>query len=306
MRISSLNQKVLPDIAPGTSFRFLVTGHVYGTPVCRVPEKPGRTRVFPAASLLANIDHCNALQPAFVALLGDTVIAPVKSNKTIFRQSVAERIQSPIFHAPGNHDYFRSPRSDRQEKEKQHQRFFGPTRSWFRLADTAFVFLNTGGFDWSDFDNEQTRWARQLFRAWESDPSLENIFVFTHKLVWLPGVEALRTHILDAHPDYEQTVLSGQNYEAIGPDLRVLAQVKRVFLGAGDWLRVSRSLLYYENPEDRITYFVNYLDDSGSDVILDIEVPANGPPRFLPISLTDFEPLDLDSFVVHPEPVEPR
>ncbi|PCJ58655.1 MAG: hypothetical protein COA79_12930 [Planctomycetota bacterium] len=66
--VSPLNGNKLFPEKIGNTYSFLLAGHIYGSP------DGGEASLYPASSLLANLDYINYLDPAFFMFLGDIVL----------------------------------------------------------------------------------------------------------------------------------------------------------------------------------------------------------------------------------------
>ena len=113
------------------AYSFLVAGHVYGTP---------SASLFPASSLLANIENFNDMNLEFIMLLGDVIQHLGAENgigeleTTLFKKFVADKLNAPIFNSPGNHDY---------GNPELYKKYFGNSYFHFQNSSEVFIVLDT-------------------------------------------------------------------------------------------------------------------------------------------------------------------
>ena len=188
------------------------------------------------------------------------------------RSRFAEAVNAPVFSIPGEHDLF--------EGLENYERFFGP--AYYRIAIGAelFLFLDSGGNQATEASAEQLDFLSQSLELAARDDRVRNVIVLMHKVVFaaLPRYERLRDRI--------NNVREGGFWGDVYPELRKLAESKRVLVGAGDIGHKSYSFFYDENPDDGIGYFCTGLADLASDSVVLLTADGEGGLELEPISLT--------------------
>ena len=127
---SQISDEVLNLQESPHAYSFIVSGHTYGTP---------SGSLYPAASLLANIQLLNSLNPDFMMLLGDVIQHQGAENGIgeleieIFKKSLVDKLEFPVFNSPGNHDL-----SIRNLYEK----YFGKTFFHFQQSSELYIVLD--------------------------------------------------------------------------------------------------------------------------------------------------------------------
>ena len=116
---SSINGKLLNPLKVHSDYSFLLAGHIYGS---------HNKSIFPAASLLANIELLNDLKPDFMVLLGDIVSGCNELEFAKLRESFLTKVTFPVFNAVGNHDV---PNDDLRVLYEKH---FGKTFFSFEVG----------------------------------------------------------------------------------------------------------------------------------------------------------------------------
>lgn len=254
-------------------FSFLAGGHAYGSP-------RNKDSLFPAASLLANLDRLNAHPAEIVFLLGDLVRVPDGAQLDALEASLLNRLEAPVFNAVGNHDVLH--RGNYEER-------FGSTYFSFRHGSAQFVVLDTEQETPGDIAGPQLRFLlRSLDRAKE-DPRVEVLFLLSHKLVWCVGNPTYRVVCDNVNAPYGYPE-SNRFSSEIEPRLRELAKDKHVAWISGD-IGVDWSLpVFFHRPgPGEPTYVAAGLGDTQGDSLLEVTVTAGEPPAF---SLIDLAPPD--------------
>lgn len=253
------------------NYSFMVAGHLYGA-----PETWGS--VFPASSILANLDMINTSGAAFFVLLGDNYREASPIHILNLKKGFTSRIAMPVFNSASNHDL-----TNRSLYEEN----FGTTYFDFICGNGLFVFLDTE-LDSGEIKGKQLEYFHNVLGHGDMNPGLKNVFIFSHKLIW------------SAHnPDY-QIVFDNLNNQAgypvtshnfkndIEPYLMKLSSNnKAVYWFSGDigtsW---SNTLFYRKDSGYNITYMATGIGDTLRDLILRVSVHKSGEVIFTPISLT--------------------
>jgi hypothetical protein len=166
---SPINGLSLANAQGEQSYSFTLTGHVYG-------EKT--KSVFPAASLLANIDFFNREDIRFVVLLGDIIQNMNGVEVAAFKKSFGQQVRKPIFNAIGNHD---------NQDRARYLKNFGPDSYYsFQYASELFVFMD-GEERNAKIEGEQLEFLLGEIRRAAEDDGIQNVFFFSHRLLWAIG-----------------------------------------------------------------------------------------------------------------------
>lgn len=264
--VSPFNAKKIA-IADSASYEFIVTGHLHGASY----NKSG----FPAASLLANIDTLNKLQPAFMISLGDLFMAVNPESINNYNRSFFSRIGFPLFNAVGNHDV------NDLYKEK-----FGATWFAFSTPSEACIILDTEVND-GKIEGDQKKFLEAQMSQAMSDTRIKNIFIFSHRPVWSEN-----------NPRYS-SIFSGQTRTEVGSnnfesDIRPLligaSRTKNVFWMSGSLGVAPASFFYAKEDGYNLTFIQTAIRDLPRDAALRVKVD-NGKVSFVPFSFTG-QPLE--------------
>jgi hypothetical protein len=269
----TLNLKEVPH-----AYSFIVSGHTYGVP---------SGSMYPAASLLANIQLLNSLNPDFMMLLGDVIQHQGAENGIgeleieIFKKSLVDKLEFPLFNSPGNHDL-----SIRNLYEKH----FGKTFFHFQHSSELYIVLDTElGPGLSD--TTQLDYILKLVKRAKEDNEIKNIFMFLHGTLWAVNNSPLNTinPWVNGGP-----ITQSNNFEkTILPELNLLAKEKNVFLFSGDIGLKNYELnkfpqesfpLFFQK-HNNITFIANGLAENENDAVIKVDLSIDGDVSFNPISL---------------------
>jgi hypothetical protein len=285
---SQISDKVLNLKESPHAYSFIISGHAYGTP---------SGSLYPAASLLGNIQLFNSLKPDFMMLLGDAIQHQGAGNGIgkleieIFKKSLVDKLDFPIFNSPGNHDL-----SIRNLYEK----YFGKTFFHFQQSSELYIVLDTQlGPGLSD--RPQRDYVLNLIKSAKQDNGIKNIFVFMHTTLW-----AVNNSPLNSINPWVNGPMSGSNdfEKIILPELNLLAQEKNVYLFSGDIGLKNYQLgkfpqesfpLFYQK-HNNITYIANGLAENENDAVIKVDVSIDGDVAFYPISLIGNEIGNIDQY----------
>ena len=162
----SLNGQALAFNKDVPEYSFLVAGHIYGS---------HNKSVYPSASITANIQMINGLEPDFMVLLGDIVRLPNKHQISLLRKSFLNKLAFPVFNAPGNHDV-----ADRAKYVDN----FGRTYFSFRYSTEIFIFLD-GEIDNGRIKDEQLEFLVNSIETCRNNPNVY-IYSFFHIVCYGP------------------------------------------------------------------------------------------------------------------------
>ena len=286
---SQISDKVLNLDESPHAYSFITSGHTYGVP---------SGSLYPAASILANIQLFNNLNPDFMILLGDVIQHQASPNGVgeleieIFKKSLVDKLEFPVFNSPGNHDL-----SIRNLYEK----YFGKTFFHFQKSSELYIVLDTElGPGLSDAP--QRDYVLKLIKLAKKDNEIKNIFLFMHGTLWAVNNSPLSSinpwvngGPLTESNDFEKTVL---------PELNLLAKTKNVYLLSGDIgiknYKLNKfpqeSFPLFFQKHNNITYIANGLAENENDAVIKVDVSINGDVVFHPISLIGDELGNIDQY----------
>ena len=259
-----LNGVTFEPSAEPLAYDYFVAGHIYGAP-------KNKRSIFPAASVLANLERIRVAKPAFFMSLGDALRVPSAIHLAAFRESFLERVEAPVFNAVGNHDV--------AIRERYLAEFPGPTYYHFRLGRVLHIVVDTE-LDVGRLTGAQLEWLLALLASAESNESIASVAVYGHKLLAVVGREEfeLVSRHLNSHIGYQA---DSRFNEVLLPALRQLASKKQVTWFAGD-IGCAHSLpLFYAREADvDLAWIATGIGDTENDAILRVKVDETGRMRF--------------------------
>jgi len=287
---ASLEQSALPVLngvpfhptSDPKAYSYLVAGHLYGAPL-------NKQSIFPAASLLGNLDRIDRAQPEFFMSLGDAVRLPSPIQLMTFRSSFLDRVSAPILNAVGNHDVV--------SRERYLAEFPGSTTYQFTHGRALHIVVDTE-LDVGRISGAQLEWLLESLRAAESNDAIRSVAIYGHKLLYVVGrekFEVVARH-LNSHLGYQADALFNEN---LLPALRRLAEKKQVTWFAGD-IGCAHSLpLFHAKEEQRdLTFVATGIGDTENDVILRVDVEESGRMAFRVIRLDGLRSQKLETYDV--------
>lgn len=264
---SPFNGLILDANKENKKFSFLLIGHAYGAPQNR--------SIYPAVSLLSNINLFNKNKVDFMVLLGDIIQHSNEFEIEALKSSFLLKLDFPVFNAPGNHDL-----ANRQ----LYTQYFGPTFYSFQYASSFFIFLDSE-IDDGKIKNDQMEFLMGNIRYCRKSKQIKNIFIFAHRLLWaiknppysdiLPFLNSKESYPLSA------TTIS----DTILPKLKSLSD-KNVYFVSGDiGCQWSLPIFYEKDQDSNITYLATGIGDTERDAVLKVDVKESSEVTFTPISL---------------------
>lgn len=169
----------LPDDPPlvpedTTDYTFLAAGHWYGSHENSLSQ-------LPAATLYANVEYINAQRPDWIFILGDAVRDASSAVEVEEFTGFARRLQAQKQMIPGNHDLL---------QDHSYNDRLGATVNCRSIKRDQFIFLNT---ETLRFGGGKAM-LQQLTDTAQTCPDGNNLFVFSHRLLWAltePGFEEM-------------------------------------------------------------------------------------------------------------------
>ncbi len=262
--VSGFNGRALDTRPRDLAYRFVVGGHLYGAP-------QNTTSIWPAPALLANLELVHASGASFFVSLGDLIRFTTPERIAALRRGFVERLELPLFNAPGNHDL------------DGHRPFLAafpqPTTMHFVHGRVLHLVLDTE-LDVGRIRGPQLDFLRAaLARAAELD-ELGAVAVHSHKLVWTDGREDLR--VVYEHVNSTSGYANDGGFTRdVLPALRALAQTKPVVWFSGDIGTPGRLPLFWHRESDAdLTWIAVGLGDTKDDALLLVDVAPEGRMRF--------------------------
>lgn len=268
----SLNNVVVQE-EKTNKIRFIVAGHLYGG-----HSNDGGT--IPANTLIDSITELNELSPNLFFSLGDLVQYPSEQNFQELHYNFLDKIEAPIFNAPGNHDFD----SGRVFYEDE----FGQTFYFFKYGQNQIIVLDTEVANCFILGRQKSMLEQAIDIALD-DEEITNIFIFFHKVLFLDRGINLRAEANDS-------CKYGNNYIDLEDELFLpAAQIKPVYLIAGDVGAFGGNLtpFYNKYPDVDLYTLAVGLGDTPDDVLLQIDIHSKEVAfELIPIGGNQFSPLE--------------
>jgi hypothetical protein len=254
-------------------YTILLGGHLYGAYT---------QSVFPAASLLANIDKINASGAKFFISLGDNFRKCDKLQISNYKNAFASQLKMPLFNAVGNTDL-----SDRKLYELE----FGKNTYYaFIYNDDYFVFLDSEMNDGSILGDQLTFFSETLQKA-GAQTAIKNVLIFSHRFIW-----AMKPIYSPVYMLLGFSITDNNFLTEVEPILIELARHKTVYWISGENGPTGLPLFYEKDPNHNVTYIAVGLGDTGKDVLLQCSLDRSSPIHFTPIPLTGHEVKALETY----------
>lgn len=267
----SLNQLGAIDVEQDDIFRVLVTGHIYGSPASHQTN--------PSKTLLDAIPAINALSPDLFISLGDTVFQPSDQAFTELSNNFFYELNAPVLNAPGNHDFMAG--------RDLYEAYFGQSFSYFQQNQLMVIMLDTEVAHCYIVGKQKEMLEAAVSQAL-SDESVEYIFVFMHKLIYLDAELSLKKYPNGAC-DF------GSNYAELREEIFLPAATQKpVYLFAGDVgaFGDNFSPFYMQDGDAQLYTLAAGLGDTPADVILQVDVADTLSIDILSLGDTEFEPIE--------------
>jgi hypothetical protein len=230
---------------------FFTIGHPYGA--------PSSFGDYPATSLLLNIDFLMQQDPDFVMFLGDLARGGKPYEFELMVDLFVKKITPEVHNAIGNHDSI---------NRVNYQKLFTKKSYYsFTKKSTLFVVLDTESskemIDEKQFDFFKT----QLNEALDDD-KIQNIFVFSHKLMWLGASDDFGKMTRYTH-DPKGHVRAAEWYKVNVVPLLSKLNKKNLYWVGGDVGCMTPSNVYVKHAGlNNIHYFASGICDQIDDGII--------------------------------------
>jgi hypothetical protein len=259
-----------PKITTSYRYAFFVAGHTYGSPL--FPPQFGLHQPFENHIPFIN----NYQKMNFGVLTGDVVNKPYQQywDSAIYQ---INKLNMPIHISAGNHD-----------RGETFDALYEPYYS-YQLHGDLFIILNTNGWK---IINDQKYFLEQTIKDYAH--KVNNIFVFTHELIWWSPTNMFKNIKFNYLPNYPG---STNYWEDIFPLFDTLDN--NITLFAGDIGATDKVTPYMYHKEKNITYIANGMGSYKNDNLITIEVDYKGIPHYKLFGLDSIQPYiieDLESF----------
>lgn len=245
---------------PRREYAFFVVGHAYGHPIT---FKPG---LHPP--LVDNFDRVTQIvSPDFGILTGDVV---AKNDRESWNRAL-EDIKSfgvPVHIAPGNHD-----------RGAEFNEIFDSSWYAFEHDRSLFVILDTEGWQVS---NDQIALMSSRF---DQIDSLDNVFIFSHELVWWAPENRYGEIEINYRPHYPGET---NFYSDVLPVLQQLPL--DVYWFAGDVGSRPECTPLSISSEENVTLISNGVGSGTLDNVIVVNVNSQGGVSFDVVYLNGDDP----------------
>ena len=275
---SPINNKVI-EISNDDNYSFIAAGHLYGSPTIN--------SAFPSANILGMIDEINQMNCSFFISLGDNFRETDKIQIDNYIKSFSDKIHIPIFNAVGNHDL-----TNRIEYES----IFGKTYYDFQYKSELYIFLDSE-LDAPNISELQLQYFMELINEVSQKPSIKNIFIFSHKLLWTINNPRYDIVYENVNPRTKRGYDKNSNVNhLIISLLTTIQKEKNVYWLSGDLGSNGTLPLFFDkDPLTGITYIGTGIGDTMEDLILKVDI-KNSNVSFMPIRLSDNNPIEISNY----------
>lgn len=275
--VSPFNKRVLYPDSILSSYSFITFGHWYGSQL-------NWRSVLPSATILSNIDSINNRRPAFVMAMGDIYRHTDSITLSHFQTLLLNKINAPLFNAVGNHE---------MEDSVFYKSHFGKTIYSFRIKGELYIVLD-GEVAICELEGTQLDFLNKMLDSASNDQSIRNVFIFSHRLMWITVEEEFMEVFKDINNEYEcfdDTTFKNQIY----PTLIKLSDKKPVYWLSGDY---GFTLFYHKVKGHNLSFISCSMNDSEDDALLQISISEKGNVSINPRSLTGKKLLPLESYTI--------
>ncbi|GHV54309.1 hypothetical protein FACS1894216_14070 [Synergistales bacterium] len=236
-------------------FSFWAVGHVYGS-----PGDSGEEPYPPFAGLITDITSNQRMD--FGVLMGDIVRGPSSSAYGNVARVMADT-RKPYYAIPGNHD--------EGDGGILFEKTFGQRYHNFSRNDNLFLLLDPEMKENGVGGGDQ---MKMILRALEDLPTVKNIFIFTHELIWLDRNNPKMNYFA---PNSWQTYtpLMPQCFrEVLLPALSKTGA--NIYCVAGDSGAFDNGMQIFYEVIDGVTYISTGLGSKTKDNLLQFDITTDG------------------------------
>jgi hypothetical protein len=255
------------------TYSFIVAGHTYGSPGAKY-----NGLYEPLIKKIDLINQCKSMTFGFI--LGDTVVnASNKEFKMLKRDLQLLSSDMNNYIVPGNHDVGMGHDNAKRDIFIQN---FGKTYQHFEYNDDLFILLDTN-FDKWNILGDQLELLKSLSK---SKKKYNNVFVFTHQVVWYDknkdrgSFVTIKTNSLEGYPKD-----SGPNFW--GEIFPILSNIgENTYLFAGDVGAWPNNSEFFYDRYSNTDFFATGMGGGERDNFLMISV-INGVVKVALVPLND-------------------
>jgi hypothetical protein len=237
----------LPLVPPDSAghYRLIISGHFHGA--------SSNASGYPAATLLAQLDRINGLRANALLSTGDLFLNPDRDSAR-FAASLFQRLEVPLYNAPGNHDREGSAFGD------------VPFPFVLQMGRDRIILLDTER-DNSDILGDQLK-ALEVAAEDAEAGELGRVFIITHRPVWA-----------EADPIYgplfkgNTRSLTGCNYQRdVWPLVQRMAAGSFVVWASGSMAGGAPASVFFQPHAKNVTYIQSAIRDELRDALLVADV----------------------------------
>ncbi len=202
------------------SFSFSVIGHVRRD---RGQELPIQTSLLQALPEISKQDRA-------LIFTGDLIWSGTEKRWQQVQELVVDALKPPVFIAPGNHDLHLGTANGGRALFVSH---FGPTYFEKRIENSQLLVLDTE-LSQGDFQGAQLAFIEHALNTSLSDPSIQTVFLFMHRVFWLQQNEEFRQMLINSNKSTRKNRSPDNYIKKVLPLLEKLSKTKRVVVFGGD------------------------------------------------------------------------
>lgn len=233
-----------------TAYSFFIAGHVYGKPFV---ENDGFHPPFKE-----KFDYIKSRpEIQFGVLLGDIVWLPSEKDWDEVDRDI-EELGLPIYIATGNHEM-----KDAELFEKR----YGETFYSFVENNDLFIITNPNLDHWN-ISGEQLEFLKETVKT--NYETVDNIFVFTHQLLWWSDENKYSEIVLNSEEDRDENMNFWTEVEPIFSGLP-----NNVVFCAGDIGANQKASDFMYDTYDNITFVASGMGEGIGDNFIVINVDEN-------------------------------
>jgi hypothetical protein len=263
----SMNGKSIVKSDSSLNYSFFVSGHFHGS--------SNNTTGLPSVTVTNNLQRINSEGTLFLVSLGDLFL-DVKNDIPAYKKHLIDKLSIPLFNTPGNHDLYKNV----------YENNFGSTFYFFTFQNDLFIFFNTELNDGS-ISGIQMKTLREALKF--SD-KCNNIFVFTHRLIWAEEHPKMK-HLFK---DNTRSKDGNNFWREILPLINKSSKGKNVYFMGGSLGNSPSPFFYYR--ENRNYFIATAIRNTPKDAFLKVNV-INGKVSFSAFPLVmPIEYYDLDFY----------
>jgi hypothetical protein len=248
-QLSPYNARAITDVDSTGRYRLVFSGHFHGA--------SDNASGFPAATLLAGLERLNQLAPHALISTGDLFLDPDRDSAR-YRTAFFDRLEMPLFNAPGNHDKEGSAYGAIDYPQE------------LTIGRDVILLLDTER-DESNIIGDQLQALVALAERSEQG-HLRRIFIVSHRPVWAEGDDRYG-------PLFSGNTrsLTGCNYDTeVYPLVQRMATRAEVFWISGSMAGGAPSSVFFQQHAPHITYVQSAIRDELRDALLVVDAGPGG------------------------------